>query len=454
MNDAPAPVATGGGSPTATAEHDGKGALLLYRGAAGAFAVQVGGAGLGLAVHVVIARLLGAAGYGTYTLALTWVSVLSVLALLGQGIGVVRFVPTYVHGEAWSQLRGLRRGASAVVLAASGAVSLLGGCLVYLLRSRLGEGLEITMLAGFVLLPVLTQLQLSGALHRGLKRAASSSAFNSLVRPTLLLALVLGYSFGLHARLTAPLAMGATCLAALGALVASERFLNRAWPPEARRASPRYETRSWLTVGGQLFFLAVIGIVLNRVDVLVLGGMTGAADVGPYYAAVQIGAISAYGLNAVNTILAPLIAERYAAGDRDALAKLVHRAAWLTFSVTGLVCLVAAGLGRWILGLFGPGFEVAYIPLLIILGGQCVNAASGPVGFLMTMTRFERQAPAIFGGGAVVNVLLSVLLIPQLGILGAATATATATVVWNVAALVFVRRNLDVNPTIVPFLVR
>ena len=427
---------------------------LLYRGASGAFVVQVGGAGLGLVVHIFLARYLGVAQYGVYTLVLSWVGVFSVFALFGQGTGVIRLVPAYVHRENWGELRGLRRGTGLIVFLTSGFVVLAGALVIYLLRARLGETVTLTFFAGLLLLPLLVQLQLNGAFLAGFKRAGSSGAFNSLLRPVMFMALLSGAALVFGDRLDASIAMYASVIAVFLTLACSSWFLRRVWPAQGRGARPSHETRKWLRLGRQLFFLAFIGIVLNRVDVLVLGGFVGAEAVGPYYAAVQLAAIALYGLNAVNTILAPMIAECYAAGNHATLSRLVHRAAWLTFAVTATVSLAAAIGGRWVLELFGSGFSVAYVPLLIILGGQCVNASTGPVGFLMTMTRFEAQAPWIFGGGAVLNLLLSILLIPSLGIVGAAIAIATATIAWNLAALVFVRRKLGVNPTIFPFPVR
>lgn len=423
---------------------------VLYRGAFGALLVQVGGAGLGMVVHIVLARNLGVDQYGVYTLALSWVSVFAVLGLLGQNSSVLRFVPSYIHHGQWGELRGLRTRASLIVFVASGAIALTGILIVYWIRVRLGETMELTLFASFLLLPMFIQLQMNGAFLQGLKRATSSGAFNSLLRPVIFLILVMTFTLVIRGRFDAPIAMLASVIAVLLALGCSEGFLRRVWPVEAKRATPAYKTRAWLRLGRQLFFLAVIGIVLNRVDVLVLGGFAGAKAVGPYYAAVQLATIALYGLNAVNTILAPMIAEHYAAGDHATLRRLVHRAAWLTFIVTAIVSLATAIAGRWVLELFGAGFAVAYVPLLIILGGQCVNAATGPVGFLMTMTRFEAQAPWIFGGGAALNLLLSVLLIPPWGIFGAAIATAAATIAWNLIALAFVRRRLGVNPTVLP----
>jgi O-antigen/teichoic acid export membrane protein len=173
--------------------------------------------------------------------------------------------------------------------------------------------------------------------------------------------------------------------------------------------------------------------------------------VGPYYAAVRLAAIAAYGLTAVNTILAPMIAESYAAEDHATMAKLVHHAARLTFVVTAAVGIGIAVAGYWVLGLFGKGFaEAAFVPLLIILGGQCISAAAGPVGFLMTMTRYERQASWFMALAATLNIVLSVSLIPLFGLIGAAIASAAGIVAWNLSGLLFVRSRLDVNPTVVP----
>jgi len=425
---------------------------LLHRGASGALLVQVGGAGFSLIVNVLLARLVGKSQYGIYAYAMSWVSVLGVLSLLGQSSSVVRLVPVYLHRKEWSTLRGLRRGSSAIVLGGSIAIMLIGGAVVFALRGRMASATLQTMLAAFLLLPLLTQLGLNGGFFRGYKRAVSAGAYNSLVRPAFLIVLVLVLALPLGLRLDAPGIMLANLVAALAAVACSEWHLSRAWPAAAKRVKPHYEPRAWFKLGRQLFLLAAIGIVSNRVDVLILGGFAGAEEVGPYYAAVRLAAIAAYGLTAVNTILAPMIAESYAADDHATMARLVHHAAKLTFVVTAAVALAIAIAGYWALQLFGKGFaEAAYIPLLIILGGQCVAAMTGPTGFLMTMTRYERQASWFMALAAVLNVVFSVALIPIFGLIGAALATAFGSVAWNVSGLTFVRSRLHVNPTVLPF---
>jgi O-antigen/teichoic acid export membrane protein len=424
---------------------------LLRRGASGALLVQVGGAAFALIVNVLLARLVGKSQYGIYAYAMSWVSVLGILSLLGQSSSVVRLVPVYLHRREWGTLRGLRRGASAIALAGSIAVMLAGGAVVFALRNHMDKATLKTMLAAFLLLPLLTQLGLNGGIFRGYKRTISSGAYNSLVRPAFLIVLVLVLAFPLGMRLDAPGIMLANVVAALAAVVCSEWHLSHAWPAEAKHVKPHYEPRAWFKLGRQLFLLAAIGIISNRADVLILGAFAGAKEVGPYYAAVRLAAIAAYGFAAINTILAPMIAESYAADDHATMARLVHHAAKLTFVVTAAVALAIALAGYWALRLFGKGFaEAAYIPLLIILVGQCIAAMTGPTGFLMTMTRYERQASWFMTLAAVLNVVFSVALIPLFGLIGAAIATALGSVAWNVSGLTFVRARLHVNPTILP----
>lgn len=424
---------------------------LLRRGASGALLVQVGGAGFSLVVNVLLARLIGRSQYGIYAYAMSWVSVLVVFALLGQSSGVVRLVPAYLHRREWDVLRGLRRGASMIVLLASIAIMLIGAGLVFVLRDQMGGATSRTLLAGFLLLPLLTQLGLNGGFFRGFKQAVNTGVYNSLVRPGIFIALVLILALPLGLRLNAPDVMLANVVAALASVGCSEWHLSRAWPADSKRAKPAYDVGTWFKLGRQLFLLATIGIVLNRVDVLILGGLAGAQEVGPYYAAVRLAAVAVYGYSAVNTILAPMIAESYAANDHATLARLVRHAAKLIFVVTAATTLATAVVGHWVLGLFGKGFaEAAYIPLLIILGGQCLSAVAGPVGFLLTMTRYERQASWFLGLAAALNVLLSIALIPVFGLIGAAIASALGNIAWNLSGLLFVRTQLDVNPTVLP----
>jgi len=76
-----------------------------------------------------------------------------------------------------------------------------------------------------------------------------------------------------------------------------------------------------------------------------------------------------------------------------------------------------------------------------------VNAATGSVGNLLTMSGHERDAARGFVFAAVLNLVLNVLLIPAYGIVGAAVAAAISLISWNLILAALVYRRLGIHST-------
>lgn len=421
---------------------------FVKKRASGSFGVKVLGAALGFAIHLAIARLIGVSAYGIFALMLSWVSVLAVVAQFGQDNGVLHFLPKYTVREQWGLIKGLRRASGLLVFGVS--ILIAGGGIAYV-HWGIGKSsvtLTRTFDIGFVLLPVLAQLQQSGAFIRALKQAAESDLYVSIVRPVTLLFLVAIVYVLNRTLLSAPIAAVLSLISAVLALVWSASRLRRHWPSRSRSARPEYQVREWAETGAQLSVLSVMMVASTAMGSLVIGGFLGASQVGPYYAAVQMAAFGSFGFTAINSILAPMIAEHYAAGRLELLEHLMRRAARMTFVSTSVLTGILAILGRYVLGMFGHRFTVAYVPLLILLLGEWLSTCAGSVGFLLTMTRFQKQAPAIFLCGLVSTLILAVVLVPLWNLTGMAVSTVAGWLIWNVAALIFVHRKLRINPTI------
>lgn len=432
-----------------SAEQLGTGLRLLKRGASGAFVVQIAGAGLGLLAHFAIARLAGRSEYGVYALALSWVSVLAVVAQLGQDISVLRFLPGYCLRGEWGKAHGLRRGVGALVFSASTLIAVAGCLVVFTQGQKHDAAWSRTFYIAFAMLPVLTQLQQSSAMHQAFKRAVSSGIYTNIARPIFLIALLAVLVWTVHIQINAVVAMAAGATAALAALAISAWHLSHAWPAPNRVVVPQYELRTWARVGAHLSLLSIVVVAGNRLDVLLLGVLMGTADVGAYYAAAQIAGFALYGLQAANVVLAPMIAERYDAGDHAGLQVVARRAAQM-----GLAGALAASVffvfaGHWVLRLFGKGFEAAYVPMLILLLGNCAVTAFGEVGFMLSMTKYQKHATLFVLVGLAVNGVAAFLLVPHFGAIGAAIGAVLSIVTWRLLALRFVIRNLGVNPAII-----
>jgi len=146
----------------------------LARDTAGVMAIRALSMGLGFAVSVVLARLLGVREFGLYSLAMSVLGLLVVPATFGFPQLLVREIAAYrVKGE-WGLVRGLLRFAHRTSLLASFGIALLGGLVLWVLSDHFsGEAVRLLALA-FVALPFWALLNLHGASLRGFERFGGS----------------------------------------------------------------------------------------------------------------------------------------------------------------------------------------------------------------------------------------------------------------------------------------
>src|SRR5690606_6331697 len=95
--------------------------------------------------------------------------------------------------------------------------------------------------------------------------------------------------------------------------------------------------------------------------------------------------------------------------------------------------LILTVWGKPIIGLtFGEAFsEPVWIPLLVLCGGQLINVFFGSVGVVLNMSGHERDTLIGVGFGLTVNLVLSVILIPFYGAVGAAISIASGMLAWS-----------------------
>jgi O-antigen/teichoic acid export membrane protein len=95
--------------------------------------------------------------------------------------------------------------------------------------------------------------------------------------------------------------------------------------------------------------------------------------------------------------------------------------------------------------MFGPGFEGGVTPLAVLVAGVVLQAAFGPAEDVLTMLGAERLCAGISLGALGVAAALNLALIPGLGPLGAALATASAGALRALALALAARRRLGLS---------
>ena len=417
----------------------------ISRGALGALAVNVAGAGLTFGLHILLSRMVGLQGYGVYVYVFTWVSIAALGAKLGLDTGLVRFLPALAIKRDWPGMKGLLRQSTRIslVVAAmlSGAIALNVG----LFGSEMQTELRQTLWVGCLLLPVLVMVQMRQAALRGFKRASYAELPDRVLRPLGMAGILLVSWVVFDRNFGAVGAMAAHLTALVAALIAAHVCLVRALPPPVQGAQPSYDTRGWLATSFPFVIISASYLILGQIDILMLGAWIGPAEAGIYAAATRISAFVALTLVAINAIAAPMISQLHTAQRMTALQRVLTLTARVNLAFALVVATVLVVVGDWILGLFGTEFARGNSALVILVGGQLFNALAGSVGILMAMTGREQQAARIMVLGVVVNIALNAILIPLWGLVGAATATATTMVLWNLLMYLDARRALNMD---------
>jgi O-antigen/teichoic acid export membrane protein len=419
-------------------------ALTLYRGSAAFLAIYGLGSALGFGVHLLMARLLGAESYGHFGYATSWMGILLLGCSLGLKPTVVRFVAAYKARGEWGSVRGLLRCSTAWTIAASAVVAISWEVALWLWRPRLDElGTTLSLMA--LAMPIVALAEVWSSAVRGLGAIGRSQYPISIVQHVsmcIALVIIVVVAGGRDGAVAAAIAY---LFAAIGVLGAARFFLALELPWPALTAPPAYARAEWLQVARSNLLISLAQAVRVPLIVVISGAYVDAHQLAYYVASQRLANAASLGLLGVSAFASPLISQYFALADLSKLQGLARQAARGAFAAALATALVLVGFGHELLGLFGAGFEAAYVPMLVLLCGELVAAAVGPVGFFMTMTNREVSATWIEVAASGIAIGLALVLVPRIGILGAAVAVAAGSAARNIFMLVAIWRQLGLR---------
>ena len=195
-----------------------------------------------------------------------------------------------------------------------------------------------------------------------------------------------------------------------------------------------------------IFLTASGSLVFCYADTILIGFFMDTADVGIYRTAFQLTSIASFTALAFQTVLYPKISNWGTQGQVTEIENSLARA-W-TYS---LFLAIPTCIGGWILGesllyyLYGASFVEGTSALFFLLLVQVVNIFM--ILGTMSLTALNRPKDAFIAIviACVANILLDIVLIPILGITGAAIATLIAMTFNAVGALVLLSRIISVK---------
>jgi len=422
--------------------------IKLFKSSAGVFSLRVISILFGLVVSYLLTQFLGTKEYGIYIYIVTWVGFLGIPALFGFDRLLVREVSVYKTKTNWGMLRGIIRFSNSFVFLLSLALASIIFLMTFFVPAWSSSELMTPLRIAVVLLPIFSLTIIRQSILRGLNKVVIGQLPETLIRPLMIIGLLLGYYFFVEAVFPASTALILLIIGALIAFVFGTILMNRKIPTEAKKVKPVYDKKIWLKSAFPLLLLGSASLIMTHTDIIMLGAIKAPSDAGIYNIANSFARFVGFVLMAVNAALAPIVASKYAEKKFDDLQRLITRSTRLIVSFSLPVAVILVLFGSFFLGIFGSDFKEGLSALRILCIGQLINTLVGSVALLLNMTGHERLSVKGVGIGAGLNIVLNFLLIPIWGVSGAAIATATSMIVWNVILAIYVKRKLSINSTI------
>lgn len=190
------------------------------------------------------------------------------------------------------------------------------------------------------------------------------------------------------------------------------------------RRSYAYGIKGWF---GQLSVNAN-----TRIDQLILGGIASAEALGNYSIAVMLSELLWLVPMALGQVIYNRIAESKDQKTSLELVKKTHRIVW---SFLFVCTLIATLVGPYVIPfVYGSDFSGAILPFLILLPGTLLMVSARLLDKLFTASGYIAVTNKVQIISSIISIILYIILIPRMGILGAAIG---ASVGYAVGAVLF-----------------
>ncbi len=407
------------------------------------FVFKIGSTLLQFLFILLLSRALKADGMGKYSYCLNIILIASILGNLGIDKALLRFIPVYSADNYWKRARRVFSMGSLVSLTAGLTVSVL----LWFLSDWIFEALEREALGEYLRWFIISVVPLAFIANltesfKGLKMITTSLMLRSLV-PVIgilgvffivpdwgLLGIIWTYDF-------------AVVLIALGGLLMWYFGSEKLKRPSAK-TTDTFGLNHLFKSSIPLYGLAIFHQINVSVPIILLGVWVTDDKTGQFFNAQKVAMMTSLFLIAFNTILASKVGHFFAKGQVFTLEKTVQKATFLVSILAAPLFVFLFIFSNFTMSLFGDDFTEGGILLRVLLLGKFVNVMLGPVGLLLIIGGREKLMRNTAMFSSIIIISVNLILLPRIGVMGAAIASSVADIAQNLLAAYFVFREFKV----------
>ena len=180
----------------------------------------------------------------------------------------------------------------------------------------------------------------------------------------------------------------------------------------------------------------------SGIEVLVIGMFLSMQEVGVYAFVFKIALLGGLVTRILSVSSGQHFAKYYSLGQFDMLTKLYIRSTIFSVVISAIFLVLTALFGERILAYVSPDYVDGYSILLILVLGQVLSAALGPVVTVLNMTNNQAVVAYITSAGAIINLVLCYVLLPDIGLIGVAIVISVGSIATRIAQLYILFLNV------------
>ena len=412
----------------ATVARDGLWSVLAYT--ANAASVFV--------VSVMVARALGPAEWGRFSLHLWIIRMGPALLALGVPVALAKFVAEKMATGDDAEARALFRLSVKAHAATVAAATIVAGSW---LAAR--DGVAAGELAVLVGIPVALLAMDAEAMMAGLRRFRAIGVLTAATGAAHLAAAATGLALGVGWQ-----GFLSLFVAVLGANLVATLLVCRHGVRAASvvRADRRTSSAFIRYAGICALWLVVENVLWGRPELWFLDRYGSDADVGYYSTALRVASLAALLPLVAARPLVPEFARQRGRTATSELGALFSRVCGLLAVATAPLALIGGAVGGAAIEVvYGAEFAPAGRAAAILMASSLVTAVASPVAAALLTAPRPRVVVELGVACTALNLVLDIVLIPRFGLTGAAVVNVAAQGVWVTVGIIYCRRSLGLE---------
>ncbi len=397
--------------------------------------------------NVLIARFYGETIYGLYSHVFNWISILTIFAQAGMDDYHIAVIPALHLQNDYPAIRKVLKYSVTAISVASVLIVVFFNTIITIFPiAGLTEN-RMVFFAGLWMIILFALSSNFSSFLRGYGVIVKSQLAEKIIRPLLFLMFLIVFYTAYPAWRDVYLLFVLTAISLFAGFLFLIVLIKR---------SVTHENNSQLSSVAEInfrrtrFFLAlsVLYLLTSRLDILVLGSLSSVTDVGHYNVALKMSEIISYPIVIMNIVIPTFLSRQHFLENRRELFRLIQNGSRVTLIASVFIFVIALVAGKWLMGLYGDNFEVAFIPMVILCCAHLVTAFAGPVAIYFVVSGREKQATFCMLANVFVTGILCFLLIPLMGIKGAAIASMSGSLVFtlSIVYLFYKREKVLITP--------